>query len=307
MQFNPAIHTKEFLLNNSKVLFELAEKSVGFSVSALASDLDLLRLGNNNGWTVAHELSIHHPEWIETEGSKNFEVLRLADNDGRTIAHWLAQCQSEWIHSEAAKNLEIISMNSAYGSVALYLVIDNKDCIYHEPLMQKQVLTIEHRGKVLAEEIAERYTPDGFNVSAMAMKLISQGAAYKHSESIEFTVGQEILKQCLALIEDNLEPAVTFKQLQSLYSTFSHNVTKIRTTQVQESSQKWQELLNQSENLIRQHLNDNPSLYDKEHTVDIFCEPAEVLLKKLQSERHLSAIQYSINTADIEPIKQAIY
>jgi hypothetical protein len=65
--------------------------------------------------------------------------------------------------------------------------------------------------------------------------------------------------------------------------------------------------LNQSENLIRQHLNDNPSLYDKEHTVDIFCEPAEVLLKKLQSERHLSAIQYSINTADIEPIKQAIY
>jgi hypothetical protein len=151
------------------------------------------------------------------------------------------------------------------------------------------------------------------DVSVMAMKLISQGAAYKHSKPIVLTVGESLLKQSKALIEDNLEPVISFKQLQATHSTFAHNVAKIISTQEQESLQEWKGLLLQSENMIRQHLNQNPDLYDMEHTVDIFCEPGDDLLKKFQSERILASDLTSLNRLnntnrpEQEPKIQSLY
>jgi hypothetical protein len=192
--------------------------------------------------------------------------------------------------------LDILKLADVYGeTVARYLVDNNKQSIHHQPIMQKQILTLQNEGKMLAEFITEKYKSDGMDVSVMAMKLISQGAAYKHSKPIAITIGESLLKQSKALTMDNLEPVISFKQLQAAYSTFAHNVAKIISTQEQESLQEWQGLLLQSENMIRQHLNENPELYDIEYTVDIFCEPGDDLLKKLQSERAFGSNSGSLN------------
>jgi hypothetical protein len=380
MQFNPAIHTKEFLLDNPEVAFELARYSVEFSTCALASDLELIGLvdtwgftvahrlaqyqpkwidsavskspeilrmaSKNSGQTVAHMFAQYQPEWLKSEASKSPEILRLANIVGYTVAHWLAQYQPEWLKSDASKLPEILMLTSNGGwtvahylahyqpewlqsaastspeilqlttdngtTVARWLVDHQGESINHQPLMQKQILTLDFSGKLLAERFTEIYGDiHGLDTSTMAMKLIEQGAAYKHSKTIALKVGDTLLKQCKILIEDNLDAQIGLKQLMALYSTFSHNVSKIISTDQQKSLQKWQDILHKSENMIRQHLNTHPELYDIEHTVDIFCEPADDLLNKLQSERILSVelggLQSSISSNDIEPIKQAIY
>jgi hypothetical protein len=409
MEFNPAVHTKEFLLDNPKVAFELAKNSVEFSTCALASDLeliglvdtwgqtvahmfaqyqpewlkseaskspdilrlanivghtvahylaqyqpewlfsdaskspevlrlacdngltvahylaqfqpewllsdaskspDILRLACNDGLTVAHRLARYQPEWLLSEASNSPEILRLACSVGLTVAHYLAQYQPDWLLSEASQSSDILQLASVFKvNVANVLVCYQSESINHQPLMQKQILTLEDfDGCLLAEDFTEKFgDTHGLDTSIMAMKLIEQGAAYKHSKPMALKVGDTLLNQCKALIEDNIDAKISFKQLMATYSTFHHNVSKIISTDQHETLEQWQDILHKSENMIRQHLNAHPELYDIEHTVDNFCEPADIFLKKLQSERHLSAIQYSINTADIEPIKQAIY
>jgi hypothetical protein len=314
MQFDPSIHTKEFLLSNPKVAYELAEKSSEFAVSELAKDFNLLSMHNERGKTLAHELAAFQPEWFRLEAAKNQEVLSLAEVNGITVAHWLAYYHSEWIKCEAAHNLDVLSLTSGNGdTVASYLLIYNEQCVQYEHLMQKQILTLEYDEEILAETVARKWKSDCIDVPVMAMKLISQGAAYKHSKPIPIRSGEIILKQCKVLMEDNLEPVVSFKQLQALYSAFTHNVSKILSTQEQKSLHKWQSLLLQSENLIRQHLDNNPYLYDIEHTIDIFCEPGDDLLKKLQSERILASDLTSLNRlnntncSEQEPKIQSLY
>jgi hypothetical protein len=314
MQFDPAIHTKEFLLSNPKVAYELAEKSSEFATNELASDFLILSLDLGGGWTIAHRLAAYQKAWRKSAAANSNEVMRLANDYGSTVAHQLARWQSEWLHSEASKSYDIMSLSDNDGwTVAHFLVLRDKQCIYHQNIMQKQILTLQNEGKMLAEFIAEKYKSDGMDVPVMAMKLIEQGAAYKHSVPMNVEIGESLLRECKLIIDDSREPLVTFKQLQAAHSTFAHNVAKIISTQEQESLHKWQGLLLQSENMIRQHLNKNPEIYDMEHTVDIFCEPGDDLLKKLQSERILASDLTSLsglnhtNTSEQEPKIQSLY
>jgi hypothetical protein len=346
MQFNPATHTKEFLLANSNTALELAKNSAEFAVSVFANDFDVLRLadeyGQNvahalarhqsewaiteiaqnldvltlaeqNGYSVAHTLAAHQAQWLQSRAAQNLDVLRITDKYGFSVAHTLAWQQPEWIKSEAVKNQDILCLSNRDGSVAHMLVSHNNDSINLEFMMQKRILTIEHKGKILAQAIAEKYKSEGFDVPFMAMKLIFQGAAYKNSDPIELDVGEAIWNQCKTLIEDGLDPLISFKQLQALYSTFSHNVIKIISSQEHKSVQQWQELLIQYEYLIRQHLDKHPGLYDIDHTVDIFCEPSDELLKKLQAERILNSNLTSfdelnaVGNSELVPNSQSLY
>jgi hypothetical protein len=329
MQFDPVTHTKEFLLANIVVAIAFAESSSAFAAHPLAQDFEVLSSADSSGDSIAYFLAIYQSEWIHSEAVKSPEILKLTDKNEITVAHWLAMFQSDWVHSDAAKSFEILKLADNEGitvalnlawhqpewihseaaksfeilkladndgiTVAHVLVDRNKHSIHHQPLMQKEILTLNHKGKILAEFIAEKYKSDGFDLPVMAMKLIEQGAAYKHSKTIEHHIGESLLYECKLLLEDSHEPLIAFKQLQAAYSTFAHNVAKIISTQEQESLQEWKGLLLQSESLIRQHLNENPELYDIEHTADIFCEPGDDLLKKLQSERVLASDLTSLN------------
>jgi hypothetical protein len=328
MEFNPAIHTKEFLLNNSKDVMELAKYSVEFSTSALASDLELISLVISGlGFTAAHYLAECQPEWLQSDASKSPEILRLASKSGFTVAHCLARFQTEWLHSEASKSTGILRLANNNGyTVAHWLAECQPRWLQSDASKSPEILLLaDEDGVTVAHWLAQHQpewlqsdaskSPDILRLASNDGLTVAHWLA-RHQPEWLHNVGDSLLNQCKALIEDNLDVQISLKQLMALYSTFHHNISKIVSTGQQKSVEQWhglqslplwQELLVKSENMIRQHLNNNPSLYDIDHTVDIFCEPADDLLKQLQSERHLSAIQYSIDTTDIEPIMQAIY
>lgn len=274
----------------SSVAHTLAKHQPDWLHTSAAHNPEILQFSDQNNESVAHLLAQHQPAWLSHKSSENLSILKLATLSGETVAHRLAQQQPEWMKSEAAQSLEILSL--AYNSgftVAHQLVTRHKESLNHQPLMNKKILTLFNAGKMLAEYIGETHR-DSVGVKAMAIKLIEQGAAYKHSKNLSVKIGENLLIKVKTLKDDNENPLITLKQLQALYSTFSHNVTKLISSQGEKQSthhQIWYSFLHQSENLIRQHLDEHPALFDIEHTVDIFCEPADALIKRLQSERNL--------------------
>jgi hypothetical protein len=355
MQFDPKVHTKEFLMANAHVVIELARCSSSFSLSELVNDAeilglkggvrgwtvahylalyqpqwflydaskdpDILRLADKYGWTVAHILAEHQPEWLLSEASKDPVILELKNHIGETVAHhlaehqpqWLlydaskdlkilglkntlgftvahklAKCQPQWLNTNEAKNPEVLQLADIDGcSVALTLIFQ-ESCLDHEPLFYKSTLSLSAEGKLLAEHISEYYGEShGLDVSTMAMKMISQGAAYIHSKPMPLKVGEKLLKQAKTIVDDSMESLVTLKKLQALYSTFYHQVEKIKATKELKSLDKWLSMLGRVEILLADHLNANPALLDIDHNIDIFCEPGDELLKRLASEHVL--------------------
>jgi hypothetical protein len=220
MQFDPAIHTKEFLLNHIDIALNIARKDPEFITSHLANDFDVLKLANEFGWSVAHTLFSHQPEWG---------------------------------HSEAAND--------------------------------KRVLTIEKRGQILAEHISKSTGAlKLYTTVQMAVKLISQGAAYKHSKTLDASVGRSIFEKCEALIKESIEPPIALKQAIALYSTCFHCAEHVKSTEYKLLNKSWNELLENSKSCILEILTNYPALWDIDHNVDIFCEPADALLKHLKAE-----------------------
>jgi hypothetical protein len=342
MEFEQSKHTKEFLMANVDVAFELAEKSEDFAVSSLADHIDILSLKNNGGWTVAtvantlatfqpqwlssdavkntdilklsdkfgctvaHDLAIFQPQWLNSAESKNLDILRLTDRYGWTVAHHLARNQPQWLNSAESRKLDILTMKDEDGmSVAGILVKDQIESINHVPLFHKTVLSLDENGKLLAEHISDEYgNSHGMDVSVMSMKMINQGAAYKHSTSLPLKVGENILKQAKAIADDSVELLVTLKQLLAIYSTIHHQVEKMKPLSATKSLKKWISILAHAEGLVENHLNAHPVLFDIDHTIDIFCEPGDALLKHLASERVLRKNSFLAN--EIEPIEPEI-
>jgi hypothetical protein len=336
MKFDAAIHTKAFLLSHPDIALELAERSNEFSVSPLTQDPDVLRLANNRGWTVAHQLACYQtnwltldiskdfdvlrladesgwtvahylaqyqPNWLASDASKDFDVLRLSNEDGGTVAHYLAQCQPKWLTSDASKDFDVLRLSAKDGwTVANALALHQPNCITHEPLFHKQILTLKSEGKLLAEFISRRYgLYHDLDTATMAMKLIQQGAAYQHSTPMTIKVGDTLIKQGVLLLHDCYEPIIGFKQLQALYSTCAHNVAKIKRTYEQKSLAKWNDMLCKAENLLRQHLTKHPELFDREHTTDIFCEPVEDLLRRIMAERTINTTLSDVFQTELTP------
>jgi hypothetical protein len=78
MKFDPAIHTKAFLLTNAATLGELAKHDPQFAASSLAQDADILKLTlDSYRSTVAHYLARYQSEWLATDAAKDFDVLGL--------------------------------------------------------------------------------------------------------------------------------------------------------------------------------------------------------------------------------------
>jgi hypothetical protein len=344
MKFDPEVHTKEFLLSNIDVALELAKNSAEFSVSPLSQECEVLRLANNRGWTVAHQLACYQtnwltsditkdfdvlrlnnedgwtvahylaqyqPNWLASDASKDFHVLQLSAKNGWTVAHYLAQCQPKWLTSDASKDFDVLRLSVINGwTVAHALALHQPNCIHHEPLFHKQTLTLSFKGELLAEFISGRFgLYEGLDTATMAMKLIEQGAAYQHSTPMTIKVGGTLIKQGVLLLHDCYEPIIGFKQLQALYSTCAHNVAKIKRTDEHKSLEKWNGILGKSEKLLRQHLTAHPELFDIEHTIDIFCEPGNDLLRRIMAERTINTTLSDVfQTEHIPPApEQGLY
>jgi hypothetical protein len=69
MQFEPQIHTKEFLMENVWVALELAEYSSDFAMRELIEDHEILTLSDKEIFTVAHKLAQHQTIWLKSKAS----------------------------------------------------------------------------------------------------------------------------------------------------------------------------------------------------------------------------------------------
>ncbi len=256
MQFDPAIHTKSFLLENHQATFELAMRSFDFAKSNLADDIEILRLRDSDGLTVAHTLARFHLNWVNSDAASNIEILGLTNDSGWTVAHEL---------------------------------LDRKSCLSIEPIFTKQILTISFDGKIIAEKIVNKYS-GSVSLDVMAMKLISQGAAYIHSLPMNSAIAYKVLNQTKKLVEDCFNQEVNLKITKALYSTFFHNIERLKSNNVPSTSDTWPSLLSTAEQMIKKVLLENPALYDADIQPDFYCEPAQEVINRLKSERVLSLI-----------------
>jgi hypothetical protein len=297
----------------------LAEHQPAWLQSPALKDINILQIANYNGRTVAHYLAQNQADWLKTDEANNFEVLKITDFQGWTVAHSFAHKQADWIKSDAAKDLDILKLtNSNNWTVAHILIEFQARSVYHSPLFHKEILCIERqpgdsKDQLLAKYFSERRGDSGLGLdeASMVMKLIAQGAAYKDPEPMLSPLGHHILKETSALVIDACEPLIALKQLLAFYSTVVHNVSKLPEAEQNTSSNRWQGIKASAEQMLRQHLCAHPELFDIEHTVDYYCEPGDIFLKHLGSERVLNStlvqIDDSINSTEIAHIKQGIY
>lgn len=178
MQFNPDLHTKDYLLNNTVDLGKLCMYSKDFALSELAQDfeilscetkfgfssiaalqlasiskewgltkaaqsLDVLNIRSNDGQSTAHRLAKNNNKWMNTDAAENYDVLKIEDNSGITVAHTFAQYQKEWMESKAANDINILSLGrDRFYKVAHYLAVHNQGWILTNAAKNYDVLMI---------------------------------------------------------------------------------------------------------------------------------------------------------------------
>jgi hypothetical protein len=268
--------------------------SVAHYLSEYASWLDsdcskkseILDLRTHHGWSVAHHLA-SHAQWLQSAAASDLEILRKKNVIGITVAHSLAKDQPKWMLSKAANDVGILLWSDDDGRPVAKELIKHVECLKHVPLFDKQVLSCESKGKLIAEYIAEKYGKvSGFNLTDLAMKLVLQGAAFKHSLDNKDFLDPSIYEKIEIQMSECLEPLVALKIAQALFSTCHHEMERAKSIGDDESIYKqWLEVSMKAETLMRVHLANNPYLLDLEHSVDIFCEPSDVLLKRIYAEK----------------------
>jgi hypothetical protein len=278
----------------TSVAHYLAEYQEEWVFSKAAQDYSILKLTDSLGVSVAHTLARHQPKWLLSAASKDYSILKLTDDDGVSVAHVLAQYQSDWIHSEAVQDHSILGLLDNQGlSVAKNLANNYKKITAYAldteflNASDKKILTFEEDGKLLAEYISDTHDSYKVDFVTMAMRLISQGAAYKHSQAISASAAHDLRKQAKILIADSLSPDVALKYALAFYSTCHYSAFKAKSSKRSDALDAWVHSLMESEHEIREILSVNPYLCEVSLPADILCEPGDDLLTHLKSERAL--------------------
>lgn len=323
MIYDPSSHTLEFLIENPEVALELAQKSEEFATSALASnrillavndesnrsvaqvlglssrrwaqseiakDFEVLKMRGLFGATVAHGLAAYNPDWINSAAASSKEILELRDNSGDTVAHSFAYFNPDFLNKIAANDTSLLLLKNKAGDSVAFTIINRFDFnIDHECFFKKEILTIEHEDKMLAELIFDIYSAKHkVKTSELIVKLIEQGAAYKHSAVLGISTGKSILKNTKILIDDCPNKEISLRYALALYSTCFHAHRKCVDENDEKYQERWQEYLARSEDFVRELLNEYEYLYETNISQDFNCEPGSDLLAKIKSEKNLS-------------------
>lgn len=309
------------------VAHNLAEFNEGWFGSLASNDINILSLRNYVGLTVAHSLAYRNERWAKSEYSQNENLLKLADTDGNTVAHLLAKSQSDWLFTDAANRFEILSLRNKRGTTVAHNIADttlynkamvsidvlelkddddetvaaklvkNKSAIIHDLSLSKRLLTIDDDGQLLAESIFRSYGKEsGFTVTSIAMKLISQGAAYKHSRPVYVKVPNELIAHTVEILNTTTNPMVSIKIAKALYSTIAHFSAVTAKLGDQKNSNLQLSLmetaLSQAEEILVGLLDEHAEIIDIDSSSEIepFCEPADIIAKRAIAKRKLSTI-----------------
>jgi hypothetical protein len=268
------------------VAHALAKFQKDWLKTASSEDHSILLMQDDDGVSVAHLLAEFQPKWLESEACKNQQILQFQDHSGNSVASTLVVHQPDWIHSEEAKNPIILK------TIALTLALRHPDALEHEGIFHKDILTLETNEKILAEYIVEKYEQShGIKTQDIAMKLITQGAAYKHSEFMDSSIGLDILKQASALIDDSLSPLVAYKHAQALYATCFYATEHAKKKDSEACpAVLWQNILKEAEGIIQNLHKKHPELGDAEFHVDLLCEPANQYIRHHQASENFKGL-----------------
>lgn len=253
-------------------------------------DFEVLSLADEDGVTVAHNLAKHQKDWINNASSKKIEVLKIKDILDKLVVSILAGCNPEWIYTETAKDIEVLKMGGDW-SVANTLIDHNQHASSHEALFHKEILTLSRDNKLLAERMVEKFgATTGLTISDIALRLVSQGAAYKNSIPMSVSVGKDIYNRGMELITDSLEPVIALKHAQALYSTCYYAAKQASTSG---AGQEWMEILALTENEIIRLLAESPEL-ERNIKTDILCEPSTIFINHFLSNKNIQGCLSSL-------------
>jgi hypothetical protein len=269
------------------VAHALAGSRSEWATSNAAEDFTILKLKDSSGISVAHTLAQFQSNWLNSKSSKNIEILSLKDNSGTTVAHKFADYEPKWLTSNEAKNLEVLMYQNDFGETVAGKAVAHPECLLNECIFNKKILSIYENKKLLAETIFEKYgKKNGWDLTFIIMKMISQGAAYKHSKPVSDKTLKGIIKNTKELISDCCDPLISLRYAQALYSTCYHCI-KNSGLDAQYFSE-FDKCLEASAEMIRQLLSKHPELVNSEIGIDIYCEPSDLLLKRIIAENTFS-------------------
>jgi hypothetical protein len=317
MKFDTTIHTKAYLLQHIDALKEIAENDNAFATSDLANDYEILSTNTSSKdvVTVAHVLAEKQPDWLLSQAIHNPKVLRLATHANVTVAHTLAEHQSGWIKLAPFDDIALMSLEDLFGISVMHDITEKCELdINHYAFFNKHLLSIGNyssisskRIKTIAEILVEK---NYISVNEMAMRLISTGAAYLHSDPMTIQTGESLISETVQITNESFEPRIALKQALALYSTCAHNISRIEPNNGTSSLTQWQSYLMSAEHLVELCLNKIPDLSESEIEPDIFCEPGDDLVKRLFAQKtfgQIDAVDFETNASD-EPIsKHVIY
>jgi hypothetical protein len=221
--------------------------------------------------------------------------LSLGPVNGFKVAHMLAVNQPEWILSEAVKDFRVLTLEGMTKATVSRYLTSNKLILNTEHLLSKQILSIEDWSSISNAEYIVRESDEGkINSVTMIMKMISQGAAYKHSTELAPSVGELVLDATKELMDECEDPSVNLKYALAVYSTCKHSLSREITSQkslgVNDKNRLdiWEANSVRGEKLIKDLLSKFPYLEDVDHIPDINCEPGDELIKRIQSQKTFS-------------------
>jgi hypothetical protein len=281
-----------------------------------AKDYAILKLEDSSGITVAHTLAQHQKEWLNSDAVRDFEILSLGPVNGYKVAHMLAVNQPEWILSDEVKDFRVLTLEGMTKATVSQYLTSNKLILNMEHLLNKQVLSIEDWLSVSNAEYIVREADEGkINTVTMIMKMISQGAAYKHSKELVPSVGESVLDETQELMDECDDPSVNLKYALAAYSTCKHSLSREIACQnalgVKEKNRLdiWEANSVRGEKLIKDLLSKYPHLEDVDHEADINCEPGDELIKRIQSQKTFSdlGLEGNENDHDASPNVVSLY
>ena len=329
MDFNPDIHTKEFLLANTDLVFDFANSDPAFAEHELAQDYDILSICQRDKLTIAHELATRSVFWARSEAAQNFKVLTLCKTDGTSVAHFLASYQLDWVNTEASQSFDVLSIAQMNGYTVAHRLALKQSWLETEAAKRIDVLKLAKLdGVSVVHKIAENIplhiinSPNfkklmvlennagcsvaqylitsgkGINTVDTLLRMIAVGAAYKGVNDILVANNPDLtekdlntfVKQAKELIDDEPNVLMKTKLAVATYSTLVNlNVT------FNDNKNKCIELIEKAKLKFEKELKltviANSQLFD-DMTVwqDSNCEPAIELITKFIAERNLKNI-----------------
>jgi hypothetical protein len=295
MQFDPAIHTKTYLLAHPEEAVSVSEFSAYFASSDLAQDVDILNLMDQYGDTVAHSLASRQSSWAQSGAAQDLAVLCIKNTKGYTVAHMLVENQPEWIKTEAAQKFEVLSLAVHDGYLVAHgLAWSNSDWHQTDAAQKKQILNLSSSedGSV-AQILAQKSNSKGDTM----VNFVNSGYAYRTvATSMGFNKpifsNKDICDFCektSQLILDEFDDVLRMKKWIVFYSTLKNLEFDIENDN---SNNNFKHILKDNQVIAEEQMRNlfktNTHLFkDVSHLNDVNCEPAMDLMSQLISEYNL--------------------